>query len=165
MGFGLAKPMEWAPCKVFVGRVTLGENKGMHAMKRECHGSGKPWEAVAGYSRVIRVGNHVHVTGTVAANDKGEALFPGDPGAQAEHILAMIETYLAKVGAAMHHVVRTRIYVTDITQWEAVGSAHGKRFSQIRPVTTMVEVSGLIGPDFTVEIEAEAIIHDAAELA
>lgn len=129
-------------------------------MERQSHGSGKPWEEIVGYSRVVRVGNQVHVTGTVAADDDGNALFPGDAGAQTDHILAMIQKYLAQVGAELRHVVKTRIFVTDITRWESVGKAHGKYFRQIKPATTMVEVSGLIGPDFLVEIEAEAIVHD-----
>lgn len=127
-------------------------------MERQNIGSGKPWEALVGYSRAVRVGNHVWVSGTVAAGDSGEALFPDNPGAQTTQILTTIEKALKEVGAELEHVTRTRIYVTDISHWESIGSAHGRFFAQIRPATSMVEVAKLIGPDFLVEIEAEGII-------
>lgn len=130
------------------------------ALERTNIGSGKSWEALVGYSRAVRVGNQVQVAGTVAAGPNGEGLYPGDPGAQATQILAAIEKALREVGAELRHVVRTRIYVTDISHWESIGTAHGKVFSHIRPVTTLLEVAKLIGPEFLVEIEAEAIIHD-----
>lgn len=119
--------------------------------------SGAPWEATVGYSRAVRVGAHVAVTGTVAAGPDGAALCPGDPYGQTRAALAIIERALADVGAAMTDVVRTRLYVTDIDQWEAVGRAHAEVFAAIRPATTMVEVARLIGPDFLVEVEADAI--------
>lgn len=128
-------------------------------MDRKNIGSGKPWETLVGYSRAVRVGNHIHVAGTVAAGANGEGLFPGDAGGQTTQILATIEKALKELGADLRHVVRTRIFVTDITQWESIGTAHGRAFAQIRPVTTMVEVQKLIGPEFLVEIEAEAIVH------
>lgn len=129
-------------------------------MERKSIGSGKPWETLVGYSRAVRVGDHIHVAGTVAAGSNGEVLFPGEPGKQTRQILATIEKALKELGGQLRHVVRTRIYVADISQWESIGMAHGQVFEQIRPATTLVEVSRLVGPDFLVEIEAEAIVHD-----
>lgn len=112
-----------------------------------------------GYSRAVRVGNHIAVTGTVATDDSGTALHTGDAGAQTAVAIDRIESALRQLGASLGDVVRTRIFVTDIDRdWEAVGRAHGERFAAIRPATTMVEVRKLIGPDFLVEIEADAIV-------
>ncbi|GGJ75304.1 RidA family protein [Deinococcus aquiradiocola] len=120
-----------------------------------------PWEPVVGYSRAVRVGPHVHVAGTTATRD-GVVLFPGDAGAQARAALCIIAGALAQAGAELRHVVRTRIYVKDISQWEAVGRAHGEVFGEVRPACSMVQVSGLIDPLHLVEIEADAYVWDEA---
>ena len=117
-----------------------------------------PWAARAGYSRAVRVGNVVHVSGTVAIDEAGAVAYPGDPYAQARRALEIIVTALAEAGADPGHVVRTRMYVADATQWEEVARAHGEVFAQIRPATTLVAVAGFVDPSILVEIEAEAII-------
>ena len=118
-------------------------------------GSGGPWEGVVGYSRVARSGDYVHVAGTTATVD-GQVVGKGDAGEQTRVTLRIIGEALSKAGASFEQVVRTRIFVRDIANWEAVGMAHGEVFADIRPVSTMVEVSGLIDPDHLVEIEVEA---------
>jgi enamine deaminase RidA (YjgF/YER057c/UK114 family) len=125
-------------------------------------GSGAPWEPVVGYSRAVRVGNQVWVAGTTAADADGQSPDAMDAGAQTAAILAKIGAALERVGATLADVVRTRIYVTDIGDWEAVGRAHGAVFGAIRPACTLVEVSRLIAPQFRVEIEADAVVPDEA---
>ncbi|MBM5818062.1 MAG: RidA family protein [Cyanobacteria bacterium K_Offshore_surface_m2_239] len=119
--------------------------------------SGGPWEAVVGYSRAVHIGQHVFVAGTTAVTPEG-IVGLGDPYLQAMQALRTIQAALAQAGASLDHVVRTRMFVTDISQWQAVGRAHGEFFGAIRPVATMVQVSQLIDPALLVEIEAEAVI-------
>ena len=121
--------------------------------------SGAPWEAQVGYSRAVRVGNVVEVTGTVAVRN-GQVVGPSDAYAQTVCALEIIAETLQKAGATLADVVRTRIYVTDISQWQAYGRAHQEVFGNIRPCTTMVEVAALISPEYLVEIEASAVLMD-----
>jgi enamine deaminase RidA (YjgF/YER057c/UK114 family) len=126
-------------------------------MKQVRYDSGTPWVPVVGFSGAVRFGNRVLVSGTSATLPEGSIVGIGDPARQARRCLANIETALAALGARLDDVVRTRIYVTDISRWEAVGRVHGEVFGEIRPVTAMVEVSRLIGAEIMVEIEAEAV--------
>ena len=127
-------------------------------MERENFGTGSTWEPIIGYSRAVKVGRFISVSGTTATNAAGEVVGVGDPYAQTSQALRNIEAALTRAGASLANVVRTRIYVKDIDQWEAIGRAHGELFGDIRPATTMVEVSRLINPDMLVEIEADAVL-------
>lgn len=128
------------------------------APARERYATGTPWEPVVGYCRAVRVGSVIHVSGTTATGPDGQLVGAGDPARQTRQVLDNITRALEALGGRLDHVVRTRMYVTNIDDWEAVGRVHGEYFGPIRPATSMVEVSRLIDPAMLVEIEAEAIV-------
>lgn len=126
--------------------------------QRQNIASGAPWESLFGYSRAVRIGDTIHVAGTSASDEQGNIIGAGDVAAQTRTIIQKIERALHEAGASLADVVRTRMYVTDISQWEAVGQVHGEFFADVRPVATLVEVSNLLDPAMLIEIEVEAIV-------
>ncbi|HEX6192889.1 MAG TPA: RidA family protein [Chitinophagaceae bacterium] len=127
-------------------------------MQRTNYSSGARWEDIVGYSRAVKVGNTIEVTGTVAVDDNNQLVGSNDAYAQTRFIIEKIERVLARAGATLNDVVRTRMFVTDISRWEEYGKAHGEFFHKIKPCTSMIEVKGLIAPEYLIEIEATAIL-------
>ena len=131
-------------------------------MQRTNYSSGAKWEDIVGYSRAVKVGNLIEVTGTVAVDENNMLVGANDAYEQTKFVIQKIEKVLSQAGSSLHDVVRTRMYVTDITRWEEYGKAHGEFFNVIKPCTTMIEVSKLIAPEYLIEIEATAYINSPA---
>ncbi len=130
------------------------------ALERIRVASGAPWEPIVGYSRAVRVGHHVFVAGTTASDADGRVAGPGDPYAQAVHILRSIEAALRQAGASINDVVRTRMFVTNVDHWQEIGRAHAEFFGDVRPAATMVQVARLLDPEMLLEIEVDAVIAE-----
>jgi enamine deaminase RidA (YjgF/YER057c/UK114 family) len=140
-----------------VGDLLFRAAEGGGPMTRRNISSGVPWEETVGYSRAVRVGSLIEVAGTTAVDERGEVVGPGDPYAQARYALTKIGHALSEAGAGFENVIRTRVFVTDISRWEEVGRAHGEVFRDIRPASTLVAVASLVRSDLLVEIEATAV--------
>jgi enamine deaminase RidA (YjgF/YER057c/UK114 family) len=128
------------------------------SLQRKNFSSGARWEGIVGYSRAVKIGNIIEVSGTVAVDDQNEVVGKGDAYVQTKFIISKIEKVLQQTGASLKDVIRTRLFVTDISRWEEYGAAHGEFFKDIRPVTSMIEVSSLINSEYLIEIEASAVI-------
>jgi enamine deaminase RidA (YjgF/YER057c/UK114 family) len=141
----------------------INGEKAMTSKERQNYSSGSKWENIVGYSRAVRIGDRIEVSGTVAVDGSGECVGPHDPYEQTRFILKKIIDFVEQAGGGIEDIIRTRIYVTDIGMWEAVGRAHGEYFRGVKPATSMVQVSSLISEEFLVEIEATAVLRRSSQ--